>query len=186
MFKRLTVVVCVVALCGCDQISEAFKSSSKGGSTKTSSSAASGTSGGSGELLPGRTGSVRVEEVDNAMAQRFKGPGPHGGKVRPLGDGVHQVETVLEHAGETLTAYVLGSDGKTPATLEAKQMNIRYGGASKDFSGTLRAIPAEGDPEGESSVYSGAAGMLREALKRGDGAKLTVWHDGKEKTIGGL
>lgn len=75
-------------------------------------------------------------------------PGPHGGTVVDWGGGTYHVELVFDHPARKVSAYIYGTDEKTPAPIKAEQIMM----ATTELQLSLKP---EGEGEsGEYTLYS--------------------------------
>lgn len=81
------------------------------------------------------------------------GPGPHGGTIADWGGGKFHVEFTVDHDKKEAIVYVLGTDEKTPVTIDAKEITLSI----KDpaFSTELVAKPLDSELLGGSSRFVG-------------------------------
>lgn len=87
------------------------------------------------------------------------GEGPHGGAVGDWGGGKYHFEFTVDHDKKESTVYILGSDEKTPAPINAKdgQLSLSIKGLKNmdEYNVVLKADPQKGDPEGKASRFVG-------------------------------
>ncbi len=83
------------------------------------------------------------------------GAGPHGGAVGAWGGGKYHVEFTVSHPDQEATVYVLGSDHKTAASINAKDGQLLLTIKEPAFEVVLKAKPEKNDPEGTASRYVG-------------------------------
>ncbi|MEL7497765.1 MAG: hypothetical protein AAFN77_09160 [Planctomycetota bacterium] len=105
-------------------------------------------------------GSVHKNHSEEGHAH---GPGPHGGTIVDWGGGKYHVEFVVDHDEQKATAFVLGSDEKTPTPIDAAEITLVINDPSLSFA--LKASPLEGEGEGKSSRFIGeheGLGVVRE------------------------
>ena len=81
------------------------------------------------------------------------GPGPHGGTIADWGGGKFHVEFTVDHNKQEATVYILGTDEKTPASIDAKEITLTIKDPS--FTTTLQAKPLESELLGGSSRFVG-------------------------------
>lgn len=91
---------------------------------------------------------------DHSVKGHAHGVGPHDGTIVDWGGGKYHVEFTVDHAKQQATVYILGSDEKTPAPIDATSIELSI----KDpvMQVTLQASPQENDPQGKSSRFVGA------------------------------
>jgi hypothetical protein len=119
-------------------------------------SATSDTAPGGAATAPAGTDSSAASE------EHHHGEGPHGGTVTDWGGGTYHVEFTVDHDKKETVVYILGSDGKSPAPIDAEvQLSIN----DPAFEVELDAQPLEGEAEGTSSRFVGQhenLGIVRE------------------------
>ncbi|MEL6106378.1 MAG: hypothetical protein AAFU85_10090 [Planctomycetota bacterium] len=86
------------------------------------------------------------------------GEGPHGGTIADWGGGTYHVEFLVDHDEQQATAYVLGSDEKTPTPIGPKSIELSLQAPSVQVE--LIAVPQDDDPEGKSSRFVGTHEQL--------------------------
>lgn len=79
------------------------------------------------------------------------GAGPHGGTLTDWGGGAYHVEFTVDHDKKEATAYILGSDEKTPAPIKADKIQLVINDPMTEME--LTAQPLEGEAEGTSSRF---------------------------------
>lgn len=103
---------------------------------------------------------------DHTTEGHSHSPGPHGGTIVDWGGGTYHVELVFDHEAKKVTAYVFGTDEKTPAPIKADQimmatadlqLSLKPEGESAAgeftaFTATHEALGKEGDWEGSISA----------------------------------
>lgn len=105
-------------------------------------------------------GSVHTDHGEEGHAH---GAGPHDGTVADWGGGKYHVEFTVDHDKQEATVYVLGSDEKSPAPIDAEEITLTI--VEPSLSTALKASPQEGDPEGKASRFVGThegLGVVRE------------------------
>jgi hypothetical protein len=112
----------------------------------------------------------KVDKSDVAKSDSKKvagdhdhGEGPHGGAVAEWGDGNYHVEFTVDHDKQEATVYVLGSDAKSPAPVNASSLLLSINEPA--FQVTLEAQPLEGESAGSASRFVGkheSLGTVRE------------------------
>jgi hypothetical protein len=91
------------------------------------------------------------------------GNAPHGGTVADWGGGAYHVEFTVDHDKKEATVYVLGSDGQSPAPINAETIQLTINDPKTEME--LVAKPLEGEAEGTSSRFIGThdtIGMVKE------------------------
>lgn len=103
--------------------------------------------------------------------------GPHGGDIVEFGDHSLHAEVVVDEEKNVLDIYILGADGKTEQTIDAKELKLSFahGDKSEDF---LVAAPA--DAAGPVSKFSVTSEELVEELHEHEHATLSFTAGGKE------
>lgn len=91
--------------------------------------------------------------VDHSIEGHAHGAGPHGGTIVDWGGGTFHVEFTVDHDKQQATAYVLGSDEKTPTPIDSEFIELAIKDPAIQFK--LTAVPQERDPAGKSSRYEG-------------------------------
>ena len=91
--------------------------------------------------------------VDHSVEGHAHGAGPHGGTIADWGGGTFHVEFVVDHDKQQAIAYVLGSDEKTPTSIDSESIELALKDPAIQFK--LNAVPQDGDPAGKSSRYEG-------------------------------
>lgn len=81
------------------------------------------------------------------------GPGPNDGTVADWGGGKYHVEFTVDHDKQEATVYILGSDEKTPAPIDAKDISLTIEDPS--FTIELTASPLGSEVIGGSSRFVG-------------------------------
>jgi hypothetical protein len=106
--------------------------------------------------------------------------GPHGGDLIELGDDGYHAELV-ERDGDEIWVHLLGSDAKTAVPIDAEKLRINLVDHGNPRQFELAALPAEGDPAGQSSRFRSADPELWRLLHREHAtARLAVVIDGKQ------
>jgi hypothetical protein len=79
--------------------------------------------------------------------------GPHGGHIIELGTEQYHAELIHEAETNRVGVYLLGSDAKTPAPIDAASVtiNVRVEGNPEQY--ILPAVPQPGEPAGKSSYF---------------------------------
>lgn len=81
------------------------------------------------------------------------GPGPHGGTIVDWGGGKFHVELTVDHQKQQVTAYVFGTDEKTPVPIDAKQISLTIKAPTLTIA--LAAKPLGSELLGGSSRFVG-------------------------------
>ena len=81
------------------------------------------------------------------------GAGPHDGTIADWGGGKYHVEFTVDHDKQEATAYLLGTDEKTPSPIATEEIQLSI--KSPAMQVTLKASPQDRDPEGFSSRFVG-------------------------------
>jgi hypothetical protein len=131
MFSTLIAVACLISFAGCKQDSTATTDPTND------------------------HGHEHVEgvEQDHSVAGHGHGAGPHDGVIADWGGGKYHVEFTVDHNKTQATVYVLGSDEKTPAPIDAESIELSI--VDPEMSVTLHAEPEESDPQGRASRFIG-------------------------------
>ena len=96
---------------------------------------------------PGSSATPAAEE------KHAHGSGPHGGTITDWGGGAYHVEFTVDHDRKEVTVYILGSDEKTPAPIQAQTIHLTIDDPMTELD--LTAKPLEGEAEGSSSRFVG-------------------------------
>lgn len=107
--------------------------------------------------------------------------GPHGGGLIELGEEQYHAEMVIDKESGKVTIYILDGHVEEAVPIDAKEVSI----SEQSKSYTLQAMPAEGDPEGKSSVFVGNDKALADLLSGHVHARLIV-KIGEESFNGGI
>jgi hypothetical protein len=97
---------------------------------------------------------------DHGTAGHSHAAGPHGGTVVDWGGGKYHVEFVVDHEKKQATAYIFGTDEKTPAPISSE--NVELSIKEPAFQVTLMPQSQETDPAGQSSRFVGTHESLGE------------------------
>jgi hypothetical protein len=103
-------------------------------------------------------GNAATENSDHSH-----GAGPHGGTIADLGGGAYHAEFTVDHDAKQSTVYILGSDGKTAAPINASKLLLAINEPSYEVE--LAAQPMPGETGGKSSRFVGQhdnLGIVRE------------------------
>lgn len=92
-------------------------------------------------------------KMDHSQAGHGHGAGPHDGTIADWGGGEYHVEFTVEHDKQEATVHVLGSDEKTPAPIDAEEIQISITEPMMQIS--LKPAPQENDPAGTASRFIG-------------------------------
>jgi hypothetical protein len=95
--------------------------------------------------------------------------GPHDGHIVELGGDDYHAEITLDPASRKLTAYLLGSDLKTPLPTDAPSVSVRLKVGEETQELTLSPQPQMGDGEGKASQFTMTEGTLPESIKDAEG-----------------
>ncbi|QDT37697.1 hypothetical protein [Stratiformator vulcanicus] len=79
--------------------------------------------------------------------------GPHHGAVADWGGGTYHVEFTVDHDAEEATVYVLGSDAKSAAPIDAESLLLSI--KEPSFQVELKPQPLEGEADWKSSRFVG-------------------------------
>lgn len=90
---------------------------------------------------------------DHSVAGHGHGNGPHDGVIADWGGGKYHVEFTVDHDKTQATVYVLGNDEKTPAAIDAEEIEMTI--VDPEMLVTLKASPQDTDPAGKSSRFIG-------------------------------
>ena len=127
----LAVPFCAFSLCGCNQKAAIDNQQSKVDNSK---------------------GHVPADGTEHAP-HGGHGAGPHGGTVVDWGGGKYHVEFTVDHDKQEGTVYVLGSDEKSPAPIDAQSIDLSINEPVMQVS--LKAAPQSSDPAGKASRFMG-------------------------------
>lgn len=86
------------------------------------------------------------------------GAGPHGGTLTDWGGGAYHVEFTVDHEKKEATVYLVGSDEKSPAPIEADKIRLTIDDPMTELE--LVAKPLEGEAAGTSSRFVGTHDTL--------------------------
>lgn len=89
--------------------------------------------------------------------------GPHDGHVIELGDEEYHAEVVMG-ADRKLTVYILGPDGSSAAPIAAESITVNLEAGGETTALTLRAVPQEGESDGQSSRFELTEGSVPESV----------------------
>jgi hypothetical protein len=92
---------------------------------------------------PAKTGAKAPKKEEHSH-----GSGPHGGTISDWGGGAYHVEFTVNHDKKEATVYVLGSDEKSPAPINAKKIHLVIKDPAIEID--LAASPLEGEKDGAS------------------------------------
>lgn len=87
-------------------------------------------------------------EAEHGHAHGGHGAGPHDGAVADWGGGKYHVEFTVDHDKKEATVYILGSDEKTPAPINADKLLLTI--KQPSFQVELMPVPQAGETEGSS------------------------------------
>lgn len=102
-----------------------------------------------------QTGTLSTTEPDQShkIEGHAHGAGPHGGTIVDWGGGTYHVEFTVDHDKKEATAYVLGSDEKTPEPIAAESILLTIKEPQMQFE--LIPAPSSGETGGKSSRFVG-------------------------------
>jgi hypothetical protein len=112
---------------------------------------------------PAANGVGGAADSEAKTSDHSHGSGPHGGAVADWGGGAYHAEVTVDHDRKEVTVYMLGSDGKTPAPIEASTIALSINEPATEIE--LQAKPMEGETDGKSSRFVGqhkTIGIVRE------------------------
>ena len=90
---------------------------------------------------------------DHSVEGHGHEPGPHGGTIVDWGGGKFHVEFIVDHEKKEATAYIFGTDEKTPKPIDSAEISLTI--KEPSFTTTLKPSPQDGDPEGKASRFLG-------------------------------
>ena len=90
---------------------------------------------------------------DHSVAGHSHGAGPHGGTIADWGGGKYHVEFTVDHDQRQTTVFILGSDEKTAAPINAQTIELSI--KDPEMQIVLQASPQTGDQEGTASRFVG-------------------------------
>jgi hypothetical protein len=98
-------------------------------------------------------GTVHHGHEDHSVEGHTHGKGPHGGTIADWGGGAFHVEFIVDHDKQEATAYVLGTDEKTPTPIDAEEITLSI----KDpaFTVALKPSPQDGESKRTFSRFVG-------------------------------
>ncbi|MCI0334947.1 MAG: hypothetical protein L0228_17205 [Planctomycetes bacterium] len=79
--------------------------------------------------------------------------GPHGGHIIELGTEEHHAELTHDDATHKVGIYLLGSDAKTAAPIEAESVTINVSADGVPSQYLLPSVPQDGEAAGQSSYF---------------------------------
>jgi hypothetical protein len=109
--------------------------------------------------------------------------GPHKGVLVDWGKGEYHAEFVVNHAKKQATVYILDSEAKEPAAIDAESITLSLTNVNPVMHVELKADPQKGDPQGKSSRFTGTDDVLGIEM---DFKGLIVGNDGKTPYSGEL
>lgn len=83
------------------------------------------------------------------------GAGPHGGVIADWGAGDFHVELLIDHADQSATVYILGSDEATPTPIAPLEGHLLLSINRPFFQVQLMPDPQAKDPPGTASRFRG-------------------------------
>lgn len=86
--------------------------------------------------------------------------GPHGGVVVDWGGGKYHVELTIDPAKKEATAYVLGSDEKTPTPITTADGSVLLTFTTPSLQLSLQPMPLDGETAARASRYSATHDQL--------------------------
>lgn len=104
-----------------------------------------------------------TDSHDHKTVGHAHAAGPHGGTVIDWGGGKYHVEFVVDHEKKQATAYIFGSDEKTPVAIGSE--NVELSIVEPAFQVTLMPQSQESDPAGAASRFAGSHENLAENRK---------------------
>lgn len=96
--------------------------------------------------------------VDHSQAGHAHGVGPHGGVIADWGGGKFHVELIFDQTNKSATAFILGTDEKTPVSIDAKTIEVSL--KQPAVSITLTAEAQSTDQAGKASKFVGSSDEL--------------------------
>jgi Txe/YoeB family toxin of Txe-Axe toxin-antitoxin module len=90
----------------------------------------------------------------HSIAGHTHGVGPHGGTIADWGGGKFHVEFTVDHDEKEATAYVLGTDEKTPKTINSEVITLAI--KNPAFSTELKPVPLDSELLGGCSRFVGS------------------------------
>lgn len=96
---------------------------------------------------------AKGQSHDHSAEGHAHGVGPHDGTIADWGGGTYHVEFTVDHDKQQASVYILGSDEKTPAPIDAESIELSISDPAMQV--TLQPEPQQGDPEGMSSRFVG-------------------------------
>lgn len=109
------------------------------------------------------TSSTTESDQNHKIEGHAHGAGPHGGTIVDWGGGTFHVEITVDHDKKEATAYVLGSDEKTPEPITAESILLTIKDPQMQFE--LMPEPLGGEGDGKSSRFVGADDRLATVME---------------------
>ena len=119
-----------------------------------------GTAGCDGKKDPGKPADGKKKDEEHTH-----GAGPHKGVVFDIAGGKYHGEFVVDHPKKEVTVYILGSDEKTPAPVEADKVVLTITNAARESQDDPKAapeprfqvdlLPKDRGADGKASAFSG-------------------------------
>lgn len=102
-----------------------------------------------------QTGTSSTTESDQShkVEGHGHGTGPHGGTIADWGGGTFHVEFTVNHDKKEATAYVLGSDEKTPEPITTESILLTIKEPQMQID--LMPVPMGGESGGKSTRFVG-------------------------------
>ncbi len=122
-----------------------------------------GCNGAKTEPAPSKTTATPSSSNHGHDHPHSHGAGPHDGTLADWGGGKYHVEFTVNHDQQEATVYILGGDEKTPAPIQAAEIQLSI--TEPALQVALKAVPQEGDPQGSASRFVGnhaGLGVVRE------------------------
>ena len=94
-----------------------------------------------------------IGETAAAPKHAAHGSGPHEGTVADWGGGKYHVEFIVDHDKQEGTVYILGSDEKSPISIDSESIDLSI--SDPVMQVTLKASPQDSDSAGKSSRFIG-------------------------------
>lgn len=108
-------------------------------------------------------GHSHSDERDHSVLGHGHPPGPRGGTIVDWGGGTYHIELLVDHDKQEATAYVLGSDERTPTPIMTDEIILSI--QDPEMQIALQPVPLENETEGISSRFVGTderLGVVRE------------------------
>ena len=108
---------------------------------------------GSKSAPPAPATPVPAASTDHGHDHPAHGAGPHGGTLTDWGGGAYHVEFTVDHDKKEAVVYIVGSDEKSPAPINAQTIHLVINDPMTELD--LTALPLEGEAAGMSSRFVG-------------------------------